>query len=110
MTRRCEAAVRYSDAAQLVIGSGRDEVPFGFEGLLGAAYVAIGQPERCVEWYRAQLARGRDTHTLTRAGLVLALTFAGCGEEARAAANGQRQPRQRVTSGDHPVPPRGPVR
>jgi tetratricopeptide (TPR) repeat protein len=85
---RIEAAVRYSDAAQLVIGSGRDEVPFGFEGLLGAAYVAIGQPERCVEWYRTQLARGRDTHTLTRAGLVLALTFAGCGEEARAAANG----------------------
>ena len=85
---RIEAAVRYSDAAQLVIGSGRDEVPFGFEGLLGAAYVAIGQPERCVEWYRTQLARGRDTHTLTRAGLVLALTFAGCGEEARAAAKG----------------------
>jgi predicted ATPase/class 3 adenylate cyclase len=85
---RIEAAVRYSDAAQLVIGSGRDEVPFGSEGLLGAAYVAIGQPERWVEWCRAQLARGRETHTLTRAGLVLALTFAGCGEEARAAANG----------------------
>jgi hypothetical protein len=85
---RIEAAVRCSDAAQLVIGSGRAEVPFGFEGLLGAAYVAIGQPERWVEWCRAQLARGRDTHTLTRAGLVLARTFAGCGEEARAAANG----------------------
>jgi predicted ATPase/class 3 adenylate cyclase len=85
---RIEAAVGYSDAAQQVLGDGRDEVPFGFEGLLGAAYVAIGQPERYVEWYRTQLARGRDTHTLTRAGLVLALTFTGCGEEARAAANG----------------------
>jgi len=85
---RIEAAVRCSDAAQLVIGSGRAEVPFGFEGLLGAAYVAIGQPERWVEWCRAQLARCGDTHTLTRAGLVLARTFAGCGEEARAAANG----------------------
>ena len=31
---------------------------------------------------------GRDTHTLTRASLVLALTFAGCDEEARSAANG----------------------
>ena len=74
---RIEAAVRYSDAGQMVIGSGRDEVPFGVEGLLGAAYLAIGQPERWVEWCRAQLARGRDTHTFTRACLVLALTLAG---------------------------------
>ena len=71
-----------------MIGSGRDEVPFGIEGALGAVYLAIGQPERCVEWCRAQLARGRDTHTLTRAMLVIALTVAGAGEEARAAANG----------------------
>ena len=86
---RIEAAVGYADAAQLVIGSGRhDEVPFGLEGVLGNAYLAIGQPERCVEWCRAQLARGRDTHTSTRTGLVVALAFAGCGEEARAAATG----------------------
>jgi hypothetical protein len=86
---RMEAAVGYSDAGQLVIGSGRhEEVPFGLEGLLGAAYGVIGQPERWVEWCRAQLARGRDTHGLTRAYLVFALTLAGCGEEARAAANG----------------------
>ena len=64
---RIEAAVGYSDAGQTVIGSGRDEVPYGIEGLLGSAYQFIGQPERSVEWYRAQLARGRDTHTLTRA-------------------------------------------
>jgi predicted ATPase len=86
---RIEAAVGYADAAQLVIGSGRhDEVPFGLEGPLGNAYLAIGQPERCVEWCRAQLARGRDTHTSTRTCLVIALAFAGCGEEARAAATG----------------------
>src|SRR5208283_3050223 len=85
---RIEAAVRYSDTGQLVIGSGRHEVPFGNEGLLGASYAAIGQPERYVEWCRAQLARGRDTHTLTRAALVMALSFAGSGDEARAAANG----------------------
>jgi predicted ATPase len=86
---RMEAAVGYSDAGQLVIGSGRhEEVPFGLEGLLGAAYGVIGQPERWVEWCRAQLARGRDTHGITRAYLVFALTLAGCGEEARAAANG----------------------
>ncbi|MGO9102235.1 MAG: ATP-binding protein, partial [Mycobacterium sp.] len=85
---RIEAALRYSDAAQPVIASGRHEVPYGIEGLLGLVYLAIGQPERCVEWCRAQLARGRDTHTLTRTYLVYALMYAGCGEEARAAANG----------------------
>ena len=88
MPGRIEAAVRYSDAAQLVIGSGRDGLPFGVEGWLGAAYLNIGQPERMVEVCRAQLARHRDTHGITRAGLVCALAVAGCGEEARAAANG----------------------
>ena len=77
MAGRIEAAVRYSDAAQTVLGNGRDEVPYGIEGWLGGAYVFIGQPERWVEWCRAQLARGRDTHTLTRACLVIALTIAG---------------------------------
>jgi predicted ATPase/class 3 adenylate cyclase len=85
---RIEAAVGYADAAQTVIGSGRYEVPFGLEGALGAVYGVIGQPERWVEWCRARLARGRDTHGVTRAVLVFALTLAGCGEEARAAANG----------------------
>ncbi len=86
---RIEAAVGYSDAGQLAIGSGRhDEVPFGLEGTLGAAYLHIGQPERQVEWCRARLAFGRDTHGITRACLTVALTVAGCGEEARAAANG----------------------
>ena len=51
-------------------------------------YVAICQPERNVEWCRAQLARGYDTHTLTGTMLVQALTVTGAGEEARAAANG----------------------
>ena len=85
---RIEAAVRYSDAAQPVIASGRHEVPFSLDALLGTAYLAIGQPERQIEWFRAQLARGRDNHTLTRAALVYAMMYAGCGEEARAAANG----------------------
>jgi hypothetical protein len=86
---RIEAAVGYSDAGQLVIGSGRhDEVPFGLEGVLGAAYLHFGQPERQVKWCRARLACGRDTHGITRAFLTVALTVAGCGEEARAAANG----------------------
>jgi hypothetical protein len=86
---RIQAAVGYADAAQLVIASGRhDEVPFGLEAALGTAYAFIGQPERWVEWCRTQLARGRDTHGITRTYLVFALTLAGCGEEARAAAHG----------------------
>jgi predicted ATPase/class 3 adenylate cyclase len=82
-----EEAVGYADAGQTVIGSG-GEVPFGLEGALGAVYTVIGQPQRTVEWCRAQLARGRDTHTFTRSMLVNALLIAGAGEEARAAATG----------------------
>src|ERR1700761_5997112 len=85
---RIESAVGYSDAGQLVIGSGRYEVPFGLDGALGAAYLHCGQPERQIEWCRARLAFDRDTHGITRAFLTVALTVAGCGEEARAATNG----------------------
>ena len=85
---RVQAAVHYADDGQMVIGSGRHEVPFGAEGMLGFAYTAAGQPERTVEWCRAQLARGRDTHTLTRACIVFALATAGSREEARPAATG----------------------
>ena len=85
-TGRIEEAVGYAEAGQTVIGSG-GEVPFGSEGTLGAVYLVIGQPERGVEWCRARLARGRDTHTLTRYWLVATLAMAGAGEEARAAAN-----------------------
>ena len=85
---RVEAAVHYADDGQMFFGSGGHEVPFGAEGLLGLAYFAAGQPERAVEWCRAQLALGRDTHTLTRTATVFALTIAGSREEARAAATG----------------------
>ncbi len=64
--RTTETAVRYSDAAQTVLGNGRDEVLYGIEGWVGGAYVYIGQPERSVEWCRTRLACGRDTHTLAR--------------------------------------------
>jgi predicted ATPase len=84
---RIEAAVRYANAGQTILDNG-GEVPFGLEAALGLAYVLIGQPERCVEWCRAQLARGRDTHTLTTASLVIALTVAGCVDDAGAAATG----------------------
>jgi predicted ATPase/class 3 adenylate cyclase len=86
-TGRIDAAVRYSDAGQKIIENG-GELPFGIEGMLGIAYITIGQPERWVEWSRSQLVRGRDTHTITRTCLVDALVIAGCGEEAMAVADG----------------------
>ncbi|HWF69974.1 MAG TPA: adenylate/guanylate cyclase domain-containing protein [Mycobacterium sp.] len=86
---RTDDAVRYGDAAQLLIASGRyEEVPFRAEAVLANAYLQIGQPERSVEWCHAQLARGRDTHTAITAWLVLALTLAGSHDEAMAAATG----------------------
>jgi predicted ATPase len=88
MPGRVDESLRYSDSGQLIIGNGPGHPPFGIEGWLGSAYLAIGQPERWVEWCRTQLAHGRDTHTITRASLVYALTTAGSADEAMAAANG----------------------
>jgi hypothetical protein len=77
-TGRIEAAVRYSDAGQIVLASGGgDAPPYGTEVLLGAVYIAIGQPERMAELCRAQLARRHDTHVHIRAWLVVALSVAG---------------------------------
>ena len=56
------------------------------QGLLSAAYLYSGQPERYVELCRARLARGRDIDAYTTASVVLALSIAGSGDEAMAAA------------------------
>jgi predicted ATPase len=85
---RIEAAVGYSDAGQIVLDSSRDALPYGIDGWLGAVYLVIGQPERCAEWCRAQLARRHDTHVHIRAWLVGALAVAGCGGEAMDCADG----------------------
>ena len=87
-TGRIEAAVGYSEAGQIVLDRSREALPYGTEGLLGAVYLAIGQPERLAEWCRAQLARRGDTHVYIRAWLVLALALAGCGGEAMDSADG----------------------
>jgi predicted ATPase/class 3 adenylate cyclase len=86
-TGRIEAAVGYCDVGQIVLGRSREALPYGFEAWLGAVYLIIGQPERLVEWCRAQLARRRDTHVHIRSWLVLALTVAGSGGEAMDSAD-----------------------
>ncbi len=85
---RIEAAVGYADAGQIVLGRSRDALPYGMEGMLGAVYVAIGQPERLTELCRAQLARRRDTHVYIQAWLIAALALAGSGGEAMDCADG----------------------
>jgi predicted ATPase/class 3 adenylate cyclase len=87
-TGRIEAAVGYSDAGQIVLGSSREAVPYGIEAWLGLVYLVIGQPERLAEWCRAQLAGRRDTHVAIRAWLVCALAVAGSGGEAMDSADG----------------------
>jgi predicted ATPase len=87
-TGRIDAAVRYCDAGQIVLGRSREAVPYGIEAVLGAVYLAIGQPERWAELCRAQLARRRDTHVYIRSWLVAALAWAGCGGEAMDSADG----------------------
>ena len=90
MAGRIDEAIRYSDGAQIALRRCCDEPPYGAEGWVGGAYLAIGQPERWVELCHAQLGRRHDTHVHVhiRACLVIALTVARSGEEAMAAADG----------------------
>jgi predicted ATPase/class 3 adenylate cyclase len=85
---RIEQALRYTDAGQAEIGTGHGELPFGFEGLLANAYIAIGQPDRSAEWCRALLAREDDSHVNITAYLAMSLTIAGRDDQAIAAVNG----------------------
>jgi len=88
MAGRIDPAIRYTEAAQRAISGGSYHVPWGTGGIVGAAYVAVGQPERWVRLCRAQLAHGLDTHPYTTASLVMGLNAAGCFDEAMTAANG----------------------
>ena len=88
MPGRVEEALRYSDATRLVFDRGPGPVPFGAEGWMGTAYLASGQRARWAEWCRTQIARGRDTHTITWASLVFALVTEGSADEAMASADG----------------------
>lgn len=85
---RIEEALRYSDAGLKAMRAGRGDVPFGMASVLANPYLAIGEPDRSVEWCRARLAQEPDAHPNVTAFVVTALTIAGCDEEATAAADG----------------------
>ena len=83
MAGRIDPAIRYTEAAQTAISGGSDDhVPYGAEGFLGGAYLAVGQPERWIQWCRAQLARGLDAHAYVTANLVIGLAVAGSVDDA----------------------------
>jgi len=91
MPGRVEDAVRYSEAAQSVTAAAHPH-SFQYPGLLGNAFLMIGQPERSVHWARDQLARDGETrssrYVATRVSLIIALLLAGRGDEALLAADG----------------------
>jgi hypothetical protein len=88
MAGRIDPAIRYTEAAEKALSGGGGHLPYAAEGGLGGAYIAVGQPERWIRWCRAQLARGRENNTVTRACLLMGLTAAGSTDEAVAAASG----------------------
>ena len=67
---RIEAAVRYSEAGQMVCRRRTRRGARSASRLARQCVYSVGQPERAVEWYRAELARDRDTLAFTRACLV----------------------------------------
>ena len=86
---RIEAALHYSDAGQVILSSGADsQLPFDDDGVLVGPYMAIGRPEKIIDWCRARLAARPTKYCQTQTLLVGALTSAGLLDEARAAAAG----------------------
>ena len=89
MAGRIDDGVRYTRRRPDGSGSGRDEVPSGFEAC-SALRTRSHRPTRTMGRVVPRPARTRPRHsrTFTRACLVIALTVAGSGEEAMAATNG----------------------
>jgi len=83
---RIEEAIRYSEAGQMLILSGRSAIPAGFETWLAGVFNMIGQAERTVEWCRALRAHRPDPYGLVSAGLILGLIRTGDDAEAIAVA------------------------
>ena len=87
-TGRIDAAVRYGDAGQIVLGRSHDALPYGTEALLGGVYLALGRPERWAELCASQLERRGDAHVHIRVWLVSTLALADSCAEAMDSADG----------------------
>nr|WP_232425763.1 adenylate/guanylate cyclase domain-containing protein [Mycobacterium sp. JS623] len=83
---RVEEAIRYSEAGQKLLLSGRDAVPPGFESWLAGVFNVIGQAERTAAWSREMLATRPDPYALASSSLVAALMASGDHAEAVATA------------------------
>lgn len=82
LTGRHDDFLRYAEAAESAIESGRfDEVPVVSQGLLGGGYLNAF-PERSLEWCRGVIARSADGFSVCAAQLVFALTYTGAHDEA----------------------------
>lgn len=84
MQWRTEDAVRFSDSAARTLSSTQQpHLPFGIQGLPGAAYMASGEPHRAEQWYRSCLELRSGEMLLDKVGLVLALVATGNPDLAR---------------------------
>jgi len=84
---RVDDAVGYAAAGREAVTSGRfDVVHAEMEASLGGSSLAIGKPERWVEWCRDVIARRSTSAAHAQACLAIALKFAGADEEALAAS------------------------
>jgi hypothetical protein len=70
------------------LGSGVETPPYAIEGWCGAAYAAVGQPERWAQLCATALERRGDDHVFLRSCRVFGLTFAGAIDQAAATAEG----------------------
>ena len=85
---RVDDVVRYCDQGQTVFDRTHAVLPYGIEGVLGNAYIFVGQPDQWVAACSAALQRRSDAPVFTRACLIYALMIAGRCEEATIAADG----------------------
>jgi hypothetical protein len=99
MTGRIEDFLRYTEAAEVAIDSGRfDDVPVLHEVMLGGGYLTAVAPEQCVQWCRNAIARHADDHRYVLPNLVFALEFAGAHEEAVAVSEEVRNAFEHTTN------------
>lgn len=83
---RLEQAVKYAEIAEGLINEG-GELPYGLHAWPSAPFTVSGM-RRGITLSREQLARGLDSHTISRGCLVMALSIEGPDEEAMALCDG----------------------